>query len=174
MSVEIKLNDRTARVELLERNDNLLKVKVDDTVYHVDLMHTTGGTFSIIEGGRSHNIELIPRTEPRKYTAYTYYETYDVEVIDAEARYLLNRGAASMDTGERSIKSPMPGKVVRIMVQEGSPVSKGETAIILSAMKMESEYRVPVDGRVLKIHVTEGDIVEGGQLLMEFVEQSAE
>jgi biotin carboxyl carrier protein len=79
-----------------------------------------------------------------------------------------------MDTGERSIKSPMPGKVVRILVKEGNLVSKGETAIILSAMKMESEYRVPVDGRVLKIHVTDGDIVEGGQLLMEFVEQSTE
>ncbi len=103
MSVEIKLKNRTARVELLERNDNLMKVQVDDKIYHVDLMHTTGGTFSIIEGGRSYNIELISKQEPRQYTAYTYYENFDVEVIDAEARYLLNRGAGSPGTGEKNI-----------------------------------------------------------------------
>jgi biotin carboxyl carrier protein len=168
MSVEIKLKNRLARVELLERNDNLMKVKVDDVVYHVDLMHTTGGTFSIIEGGRSHNIELIPGQDPRKYTAYTYYETYDVEVIDAEARYLLNRGSGPLLTSEKMIQSPMPGKVVSVLVREGDPIKKGETAIILSAMKMESEYRSPLEGKVKKIHVREGDIVEGNQILIEF------
>ena len=168
MSVEIKLKNRLARVELLERNDNLMKVKVDDVVYHVDLMHTTGGTFSIIEGGRSHNIELIPGQDPRKYTAYTYYETYDVEVIDAEARYLLNRGSGLLLTSEKMIQSPMPGKVVSVLVREGDPIKKGETAIILSAMKMESEYRSPLEGKVKKIHVREGDIVEGNQILIEF------
>lgn len=43
MSVEIRIKNRLARVELLERNDNLLKIKVDEMIYHVDLMHTTGG-----------------------------------------------------------------------------------------------------------------------------------
>ncbi|HNQ37470.1 MAG TPA: biotin/lipoyl-binding protein [Prolixibacteraceae bacterium] len=168
MSVEIRIKNRLARVELLERNDNLLKIKVDEMIYHVDLMHTTGGTFSILEGGRSWNIELIPKQEPRKYTAYTYYETYDVEVIDAEARYLLNRGGGGPATGEKSIRSPMPGKVVKILVREGDAVTHGQTAIILSAMKMESEYKAPFDGKVRKVHVGEGDIVEGNQPLIEF------
>lgn len=169
MSVEIKINNRFARVEVLEQNDNLLKVKVDDKIYDIDLMHTPGGTFSILEGGHSYNIELVPQDQPKKYTAYTLYKNFNVEVIDAESRYLLNRGGGGMDAGEKWIKSPMPGKVVMVLVQEGDEVAKGQTVIVLSAMKMESEYKSPLDGKVGKIAVSEGDVVEGNQVLIEFL-----
>jgi biotin carboxyl carrier protein len=168
MSVEIKINNRFAKVEVLEQYDNLLKVRVDDKIYDLDLMHTPGGTFSILESGHSYNIELIPQEKPKKYTAYTLYNTYDVEIIDAEARYLLNRGGENMDSGEKWIKSPMPGKVVKITVIEGESVTKGQTVLVISAMKMESEYKSPVDGKVKKIDVKEGDVVEGNQVLIEF------
>jgi biotin carboxyl carrier protein len=168
MSVEIKINNRLAKVELLEQNDNLLKVRVDDRIYDIDLMHTPGGTFSILESGHSYNIELIPQEQAKRYTAYTLYRTFDVEIIDAEARYVLNRGGGNMETGEKWIKSPMPGKVVRIDVSEGEAVTKGQTVLILSAMKMESEYKSPVDGLVRKIAVSAGEVVEGNQLLIEF------
>jgi biotin carboxyl carrier protein len=168
MSVEIKIDNRIARVEVLEQNDNLLKVRVDNVLYDVDLMHTPGGTFSILESGHSYNIELVPQDLPKKYIAYTLYKTFDVEVIDAEARYLINRGSGNLESGEKWIKSPMPGKVVRVNVSEGETVTKGQTVLILSAMKMESEYKSPVDGTVRKIAVKEGDIVEGNQVLIEF------
>jgi biotin carboxyl carrier protein len=168
MSVEIKLNNRFAKVELLEQNDNLLKVRVDDRIYDLDLMHTSGGTFSILESGYSYNIELIPHEQPKRYIAYTLYHTYDVEIIDAEARYLINRGNGNHETGERVIKSPMPGKVVKIKVSEKEQVIRGQVVLILSAMKMESEYRSPVDGIVKRIAVSMGDVVEGNQLLIEF------
>jgi len=167
MSVEIKLNNRYARVELISQDNNLLKVKVDDVVYDIDLMHTHDGTFSIIENYRSHDIELVPLDQPKKYLAYTLYKTFDVEVIDAETRYLLDRLGGHLDSGEKHITSPMPGKVVRILVNEGQEVKKGETVIILSAMKMESEYKSAVDGKISKIHVAEGDTVEGNQVLIE-------
>jgi biotin carboxyl carrier protein len=62
----------------------------------------------------------------------------------------------------------MPGKVVKISVAEGDAVTRGQTVLILSAMKMESEYKSPVDGTVKKIAVKEGDVVEGNQVLIEF------
>jgi biotin carboxyl carrier protein len=168
MSVEIKINDRFARVELLEQNENLLKVKVDDLIYDIDLLHTSGGTFSILEGGRSYNIELVPNGEARRYTAHTLYHSFDVEVIDAEARYLINRGNNNTGNGEKSIRSPMPGKVVAVNVKEGDLVTRGQTVIILSAMKMESEYHSPMDGSVKIIRVKEGEVVEGNQVMIEF------
>ena len=168
MSVEIKIDNRLAKVELLEQHDNLLKVRVDDRMYDIDLMHTPGGTFSILESGHSYNIELVPQEQAKKYTAYTLYKTFDVEIIDAEARYVLNRGGGNMDTAEKWIKSPMPGKIVKINVSEGEAVTKGQTVLTLSAMKMESEYKSPIDGLVKKIAVSEGEIVEGNQILIEF------
>jgi biotin carboxyl carrier protein len=167
MSVEIKLNNRYARVELLQQDNNLLKIKVDDTVYDIDLMHTDDGTFSIIENNRSHDIELVPLDQPKKYLAYTLYKTFDVEIIDAETRYLLDRLGGQLESGQKTIVSPMPGKVVRILAQEGQEVTKGQTIIVLAAMKMESEYKSAVDGVISKIHVSEGDTVEGNQVLIE-------
>jgi len=167
MSVEIKLNDRYARVELLQQENNLLKIKVDDIIYDVDLMHTNDGTFSIIENNRSHDIELVPLDMHKKYLAYSLYKTFDVEVIDAETRYLLDRLGGQHESGDKNIISPMPGKVVKILVAEGEQVSKGQTVIILSAMKMESEYKSAVDGTVTRINVSEGVTVEGNQILIE-------
>ena len=167
MPVEIRINGRTAWVNLKNQNGNLLEVEVDGRVYQVDLLHTAGGTFSVIESGRSYNIELVPQKQPKKYTAYTLYNSYDVEIIDAEARYLINRGSNGTLNNEKNISSPMPGKVVKILVHEGDIVQKGETIIIIAAMKMESEYKAPVEGTIKRVNVKEGETIEGNQLLIE-------
>jgi biotin carboxyl carrier protein len=167
MAVEIKVGDRVAWVNLLSQNENILEVDVDGKVYKVDLMHTADGTFSILESGHSYNIELVPHVESKKYTAHTLYKAYDLEVIDAEARYLRNRGGNGFDSNENTISSPMPGKVVNVMVEVGDVVKEGETVIIISAMKMESEYKAPKDGVVKKINVKHDDTIEGNQILIE-------
>ena len=167
MPVEIKLDKRVAWVNLLKQDGNLLEIEVDDKVYKVDLMHTADGTFSIIENGHSYDIELVPDAEPKKYTAYTLYDTFDVEVIDAEARYLRNRNANGTVSADNNVSSPMPGKVVKVMVNEGDQVKEGDTVIIISAMKMESEYKAPKDGTIKKIHVKNEDTIDSNQILIE-------
>lgn len=167
MAVEIKIGDRVAWVELISQDENMLEVMVDNKKYKVDLMHTADGTFSILEGGHSYDIELVAQNHPKKYTAYTLYEEYNLEVIDAEARYLMNRGANGFGKSDNKITSPMPGKVVKVLVNEGDEINEGETAIIISAMKMESEYKAPMTGKVKKVHVNDGDTVEGNQMLIE-------
>ncbi|WP_167606036.1 biotin/lipoyl-containing protein [Maribellus sediminis] len=166
MPVEVKIGDRVAWVNLLKQEGNMLEVEVDGKKYEVDLMHTVDGTFSILESGHSYDIELVPNA-PKKYTAYTLYDTYDVEVIDAEARYLQNRNAGAAGAAGSNISSPMPGKVVKVMVSEGDEVKEGETVIIISAMKMESEYKAPRDGVIKKIHVKNEDTVDSNQVLIE-------
>jgi biotin carboxyl carrier protein len=167
MALEIKINDRTAWVNLIKQNGNLLEVEVDGKRYEVDLLHTADGTFSILEGGHSYNIELVPQDHPKKYTAHTLYNSYEVDIIDAEARYLINRGSNGVGKNEKTISSPMPGKVVKVLVNEGDIINEGETAIIIAAMKMESEYKAPISGMVKKINVSEGDTIEGNQVLIE-------
>ncbi len=167
MSVEIKIMDRIAKVEIINQQGNLLEIQVDDTIYKVDIMHTADGTFSIIQNGHSYNIELVPGDHPKKYTAHTLYNMYDLEVIDAESRYMLSRGSGAMTSKGNTISSPMPGKVIKITVSEGDEIKQGNTAIIISAMKMESEYKSPKDGIVKKIHINEGDTIDENQVLIE-------
>ena len=167
MAIEIKVGDRIAWVDLRGQDGNLLEIEVDGKILKVDVMHTADGTFSILESGHSYNIELVPHNQPKKYTAYTLYQDYDVEIIDAEARYLLDRGSKSFASAEKKISSPMPGKVVKVFVSEGDVVKEGETAVVISAMKMESEYKIPMDGMVKKVNVKDGDTIEGNQILIE-------
>lgn len=167
MAVEIKVEDRVAWVDLISQDENMLEVEVDGKIYKVDLMHTADGTFSILESGHSYNIELVPHNQSKRYTAHTLYNSFEVEVIDAEARYLQNRGANGFSPSGNIVFSPMPGKVVKILVNEGDTVKEGDNTIIISAMKMESEYKAPMDGIVKKISVKEGDTIEGNQILIE-------
>lgn len=167
MSIEIRLDKRIASVEILKQYENLLEIKVDDKIYQVDLMHNDEGIFSILNNGHSFNIELVPQNKPKFFTAYTLYDNYDIEIIDAESRYLRNRSGVTQLLSENTISSPMPGKVIKIPVSIGDEVKKGDTVITISAMKMESEYKSPIDGTVVKIHVAEGSTVEANQKLIE-------
>ena len=74
--------------------------------------------------------------------------------------------APSAISSDAGVIAPMPGQIKSIFVREGDKVKAGDTAIIISAMKMESEFKVKRDGLVKKINVKEGDIVEGGKKLI--------
>jgi biotin carboxyl carrier protein len=65
------------------------------------------------------------------------------------------------------LKSPMPGKIFKVIKGAGEKVEKGETILILEAMKMEHSIRADVDGMVKKINFKEGELVQGGVTLVE-------
>jgi len=71
---------------------------------------------------------------------------------------------------EGGLFTQMPGKVVKIMAVVGQKVEKGQTLIILEAMKMENEIKCSITGVVKAIHVTAGDALENGILMMEVEE----
>lgn len=164
-NLEIRLNDRIARVSLQEREGNRYIIRVDDKTYDARIIMVERGVYLLLMDGKSHNIELIEAGNPKKYTINTYRYSYDAEVIDAETRYLQSRHADQGDD-EAFIASPMPGKVVRILVKPGDKVKAGDTVIIVSAMKMESEYKVKKDRTIKEIKVNEGDTVDANQPLV--------
>lgn len=165
MSLEIKINGRIASVKLLKHEGNIYEIEVDDKVYKLDALMVEQGVYSILHNHVSHNLELIEKNDHRHFNVNTYYHSYDVEIIDAEARYKMNRSVDELDD-IRKIASPMPGKVVRIPVKVGDEVKAGDTVIIVSAMKMESEYKVQKDRTIKEILVKEGDTVDGNQTLV--------
>src|SRR5262249_24594680 len=70
-------------------------------------------------------------------------------------------------TGHASANSPMPGKVLKILVETGQKVSAGDPLIILEAMKMEHTMRAVVDGVVEAVLVGQGEVIAPGQLLVQ-------
>ena len=164
--LEVKVGDRLAQVELLSRDGNKIQIKVDDKMYDLDVVEVEKGIYSILKKDRSYNIELVEGNHHKAYTVNTYEENFDLEIIDAEARYLMSRGGDEEDNGEKSISSPMPGKVIKIPVKIGDEIAEGTTVVIVEAMKMQSEYKVKTDRIVKEILVKEGDAIDGGQALI--------
>lgn len=164
MSTEIKINDRTALVEVLSREGNKVRISIDGKIYDADVVMVEKGVYSILLDNRSHNIELI-RTENKNYLLNTYSKSYDIEIIDAETKYLKSRRRDDSQE-EAVISSPMPGKVVKILVKVGDQVKAGDTVVIVSAMKMESEYKVKKDRIIKDIKVKEGDTIKANQPLV--------
>jgi biotin carboxyl carrier protein len=75
------------------------------------------------------------------------------------------RSASSAETGPATIKSPMPGRVVRILQAKGSVVEAKQGVLVVEAMKMQNELKSPRAGTVETLLVAEGDSVAAGQAL---------
>jgi glutaconyl-CoA/methylmalonyl-CoA decarboxylase subunit gamma len=65
------------------------------------------------------------------------------------------------------IKAPMPGKIIDVLVREGSTVLRGEPVVILEAMKMQNEIMSPVNGTVIKVSAKPNTNVMKDDLLVE-------
>ena len=162
--MEIKINDRIAQVEMLSRDGNVLKLSIDGKKYEADIEMVENGVYSVLIDNKSHNIELIEE-EHKNYIVNTYSRSYNVEIVDAESKYLMSRNKDN-DLEDNIISSPMPGKVVKILVKVGDKVKAGDTVVIVSAMKMESEYKVKNDRLIKEIKVKEGDTINSHQPLI--------
>jgi biotin carboxyl carrier protein len=94
----------------------------------------------------------------------------DVVVVGAEVgevrRVAVETARATQSAGPVTIRSPIPGRVVKVMVKVGDPIAAGATAVVLEAMKMENELRAPRAGTVSAVHCAEGTAVESGQDLI--------
>lgn len=76
----------------------------------------------------------------------------------------LNKGGAG------ALMTQMPGKVVKIMFKEGDKVAKGDTVLILEAMKMENEIKSGADGIIKSVNIKEGQALDTGFLMVEIEE----
>jgi len=74
--------------------------------------------------------------------------------------------AQPTDTTGHILTSPMPGTIISVAVSDGAVVSKGQTLLILEAMKMENEIKAPWDGTIAEVKVSKGASVNAGDTLI--------
>ena len=84
--------------------------------------------------------------------------------LEAVDKAEVNTAPAAAPAGGETVKSPMPGNILAVNVNNGDSVKKGQVLLILEAMKMENEIMAPCDGVVSNI-VTKGSSVETGAVL---------
>ena len=161
------VNDQQYSIEI----DQEGRITVDGDAFDVDFHSLAeGGILSLILN--NHSLEAIVEERDQAWEVLIRGELYSVQVQDERAyRLAMARGVTAEVTGEAAIKSPMPGLIIAVTVEEGQLVSKGDQIVILESMKMENELRSPRDGVVKRLHVHPGAIVEKDQLLATIGEQ---
>lgn len=164
--MKAKIGNRICEVELISKEDNKVEVSLDGKIYNIDVVMSESGFCSILHEGRSYNAESV-RHSDGKYTITTNFRHFDIELSNPQKKYIRGRQSAAEEAQE-TITSPMPGKVIKIMVAENSEVKQGDPLIVLEAMKMQSTYTAAQNAVVEKIHVEEGESVARDQLLISF------
>jgi biotin carboxyl carrier protein len=148
--------------------------------YTVHLEAQPDGTFTTTIGDQTIHIEAFPlpnggwrlTLNDQTVTAYTAAQgdkrfvsiggqDYSLTVPDTRA----SRRRVSGSGGD--LTAQMPGQVANVLVKEGDAVERGQTLVILEAMKMEIRVAAPGGGRVKRLLVEKGQVVERGQLLLE-------
>ncbi|NLG60896.1 MAG: biotin/lipoyl-binding protein [Candidatus Cloacimonetes bacterium] len=99
---------------------------------------------------------------------------YDTEVVDERTRAIraLTSSAAG-PRGPKPVRAPMPGLVVRLLVEPGQRVEAGQGVAIVEAMKMENELKADAAGVVARVAVAAGQAVEKGAIMIEFEVEAA-
>lgn len=89
-------------------------------------------------------------------------ETFTIDVEPAE-RARSRRGPS----GNEGLAAPMPATVIKVLVEPGAQVQRGEVLVLLEAMKMELPIRAPREGRVKALHCRAGELVQPGTALVD-------
>jgi geranyl-CoA carboxylase alpha subunit len=118
--------------------------------------------------GRWASLELDGIRQRRAYhlageQVWLYGHAGNLELTDVTHEPAGGQNAATSGT----VKAPMDGAIVEVLVTEGERVSKGQLLVVLEAMKMEHPLKAGIDGVIRRVQVSQGDQVKNRQLLLE-------
>jgi glutaconyl-CoA/methylmalonyl-CoA decarboxylase subunit gamma len=138
------------------------RLKIGEAEYEAVVKSITPDQARIVVNGTEYVVDLVsigrPAAEPVRPAA----------PLPAAASRSAHRPTRSSNEGTAgSVRSPMPGLVLRIDVKEGQTVKAGQTLLVMEAMKMENVIPAPHNGTVRRILVTEGASIGEGDVLVE-------
>jgi biotin carboxyl carrier protein len=170
MKVDVEISGRT-RTVAVERDGARFRLTFDGRVETVDLARVDERTWSLIVLGdkpESHEVGLLEGAEPGELEIYLRTGVLRARLGNhAPARRRTAAGdPAARTIGAARVTTPMPGKVIRVLVSPGDRVAARQGLVVVEAMKMENELRSPKEGVVRELHVSEGMPVEAGRLLV--------
>jgi biotin carboxyl carrier protein len=161
MVYDVLIDGKNYRLEL-ERADARWQCRLDGQEINVDASLVEPDVLSILIAGKAYEVK-------REHTATDMHlwvgsARYAVELRDPRSLRSRRAGTAA-EHGPKHLRASMPGKVVRVLLQEQAPVEAGQGILVVEAMKMQNEIKSPKKGIVQKIVATEGTAVTAGDLL---------
>ena len=145
------------------------ELSVNDEVLKLDVLKQ-GNHSHVLWNNKGYAVELVEVDHEAKTITLKVNGQQVTATIKTETDLLLEK--LGMNTGAKAgnlvIKAPMPGLVLKVLVEPGQSVSKGEPVLVLEAMKMENVLKAPADAVVKEVKVTPGVKVDKNQVLLSF------
>jgi pyruvate carboxylase subunit B len=162
MKYHVTVGERVYQVEL---DGDQVRVDGSTVVASVTTIPGTPVRHLVLDG-RSVTLAAQP-LEPGRWAFVSAGEVIEVEVVDERTRHIRSLvGAGKAQAAGGTVKAPMPGLVVRVLVEAGQAVTAGAGLVVLEAMKMENELKSPRTGVVESVAARPGLAVEKGQVLV--------
>ena len=169
MPVKLKaqLNETDYHISLSLTSDRAV-VELDGRNYRVEVRQLGGGEYLLI-GGSSVFKCRVDRNRGPSHQGETFEvmlrgETHAVTITDPK-RLRTAQSAGIHHPGAVEIISPMPGKIVRVLVEAGAKVEAGAGVIVVEAMKMQNEMKAPKAGIIVSVRTEESATVNAGDVL---------
>ena len=164
MKLQAELGDKQHQIELT-RDGEMVSAVIDGATYDVEVSEPEPNVYLIKKEGKIYEAYVAPTDrldQPKKVTIRGH--EIQVRIFDPKRLRGLT-GTGEHADGLAEIKTAMPGKVVRILLEAGATVQKGDGVLVVEAMKMQNELKSSKAGTVKEIRVTEGDTVSPGDIL---------
>ncbi len=156
----VKIDGKERTVEIVEG-----KVSVDGTSLDLTVDEAGPGVW-VLRDGIEQTVAQVDGAAP-KLTVEIRAPGGDPILVAAEVadvkRPEADAAAAAHGSGPVTLRSPIPGRVAKLLAKPGDAVTAGQTLIVLEAMKMENELRAPRAGTLSELRCAEGAPVEAGQ-----------
>jgi biotin carboxyl carrier protein len=167
MIYNVKVDEKDFKLEIIEGGKNL-EVKLNGKKLKLGNQQSGLGRLTMfLQDNRPFELELSK--DNGVYDCWVNSRLSRCEVIDEKTAKYAKLMGASLGAGKANVlKAPMPGLVVKVEVEIGQEVKKGDGLIIVEAMKMENELKASHKGKVKRIKVEQGQAVEKNQVLIEF------
>ena len=153
-------------------DDGYYTMTLDGKDYEVDAQLMRSHIVSTLIDHRSYDVDIEKVGDPDdtldgRMRARVRGRVVSLNMLD-ERRHKMKEAASAHLHGEgvAQIDSPMPGKVLKLLVSEGDEVTQGQGIVVVEAMKMENELKSPKDGTVTRIDCKEGQAVNAGATLI--------
>jgi biotin carboxyl carrier protein len=151
-------------IQLVHHADGSITATIDNRTYQIEILHEKSGTLLLGVGDKRYRVHVAK--EGSEYHISLNGKTVRLEKVTAANPRKSSLGQVG------DLTANMPGQVMRVMVAVGDVVKKGDTLVVLEAMKMEMRIKSPLDGRVKAVLCGVGDAVERGQRLVEVEAES--
>jgi len=139
--------------------------EVEGRRYEIQYRNLGPGEYLLLHDARVYRCVVTSnREQPGQFAVTVRSGTYEVQVFDPK-RLHSTQSASERDRGIVQIVAPMPGKVVRCLVEVGTQVESGAGIIVVEAMKMQNEMKAPKAGTLVSLGAAPGDTVNAGDVL---------